>query len=203
MNRDEAFEALEYLRRVVKETRDDSALQNWGVIWMVHAFTNGAGFAFTGWLLDHGRRTPGPYIVLWTAILAANLTSIALLRRRRAGARSFVETQLWAIWTAFVGAVAVSAFLNYLLGLDRLFLGPVIAVLAAVAFASMGSLMGNHWYGVAVLFLLTAFVMSLLPAYQFYILGAVWLATKFSVGLLLDRSRRERESAAAAGPRVV
>lgn len=57
MNRDEAFEALEYLRRVVKETRDDSALQNWGVIWMVHAFTNGAGFALTGWLLDHGRRT--------------------------------------------------------------------------------------------------------------------------------------------------
>jgi hypothetical protein len=203
MNRDEAFEALEYLRRVVKETRDDSALQNWGVIWMVHAFTNGAGFALTGWLLDHGRTRPLPYIVLWTLILATNLTTIALLRRRRSGARSFVETQLWAIWTAFVGAVAVSAFLNYLLGLDRLFLGPVIAVLAAVAFASMGSLMGNHWYTVAVLFLTTALLMCVLPRFQFYILGAVWLATKFTVGFLLDRSRRQREAAAASRPRVV
>ncbi len=203
MNRDEAFEALEYLRRVVKETRDDSALQNWGVIWMVHAFTNGLGFVSTGWLLDHGRRTPLPYIVLWTLILATNLATIALLRRRRSGARSFVETQLWAIWTAFVGAVAVSAFLNYLLGLDRLFLGPVIAVLAAVAFASMGSLMGSQWYGVSALFLATAFVMTLVPRWQFYILGGVWLATKFTVGWLLERTRRQRLSSELARPRVV
>lgn len=203
MNRDEAFEALEYLRRVVKETRDDSALQNWGVIWMIHAFTNGAGFMLTGWMLDHGRRTPPPYILLWTVIIAVNLGSIALLRRRRAGARTFVETQLWAIWSAFVAAVAVSAFLNYLLGLDRIFLGPVIAVLAAVAFASMGSLMGSQWYGAAVLFLAAAFVMTLLPAWQFYILGAVWLVTKLTVGWLLDRSRRQHAAIDAARPRVV
>jgi len=203
MNRDEAFEALEYLRRVVKETRDDSALQNWGIIWMVHAFTNGGGFALTGWLLDHGRRTPPPFLLLWTLIIACNLGSIALLRRRRAGAKTFVEAQLWAIWTAFVGAVSVSAFLNYLLGLDRLFLGPVIAVLAAVAFASMGSLMGSQWYGVAGLFLITALSMTLLPRWQFYILGAVWLVTKFTVGWLLDRSRRERAAQTAARPRVV
>jgi hypothetical protein len=203
MNRDEAFEALEYLRRVVKETRDDSALQNWGVIWMVHAFTNGASFALTGWLLDHGYRTPPPFILLWALTLATNLTTIALLRRRRAGARTFVETQLWAIWTAFVGAVAVSAFLNYILGLDRIFLGPVIAVLAAVAFASMGSLMGSHWYGVAALFLATAFAITLVPRYQFYVLGGVWLVTKFTVGLLLDRSRRRRLAADLTRPRVV
>jgi hypothetical protein len=203
MNRDEAFEALEYLRRVVKETRDDSALQNWGVIWMIHAFTNGASFILTGWLLDHGYRTPPPFILLWSLTLAVNLSTIALLRRRTAGARTFVETQLWAIWTAFVGAVAVSAFLNYLLGLDRMFLGPVIAVLAAVAFASMGSLMGSHWYGAAALFLATAFLMTLLPRLQFYILGAVWLVTKFSVGWLLDRSRRRRLAAEGARPRVV
>ena len=203
MNRDEAFEALEYLRRVVKETRDDSALQNWGVIWMLHAFTNGFSFMLTGWLLDHGHRTPPRFILLWTLTLAINLGSIAVLRRRRAGARTFVETQLWAIWTAFVGAVAVSAFLNYLLGLDRMFLGPVIAVLAAVAFASMGSLMGSQWFGASALFLVTAFLMTLLPSFQFYILGAVWLLTKFTVGYLLDRSRRRRLAAEAARPRVV
>ena len=90
---------------------------------------------------------------------AANLLTVALLRRRRAGARTFVETQLWAIWTTFVAAVSVCAFVNYFMGLDTFFLGPVIAVLAAVAFASMGSLMGRHWFGVGALFLVAALAM--------------------------------------------
>ena len=44
MNREEATQALELLRSVVSQARDDTALQNWGVIWIVHAVTNGAAF---------------------------------------------------------------------------------------------------------------------------------------------------------------
>ena len=91
MNREEAFEALELLRRVVRETRDDTVLQNWGLIWMVHACTNAAGFFATGWLLARGVLTPLPFVGLWSAIIGGNLLTVALLRRRRAGARSFVR----------------------------------------------------------------------------------------------------------------
>ena len=44
MDRAQAVEALELLRRVVGQARDDTTLQNWGVIWMLHGFTNGLGF---------------------------------------------------------------------------------------------------------------------------------------------------------------
>jgi hypothetical protein len=203
MNRDEALEALDLLRRVVREARDDTVLQNWGAIWMVHAVTNASGFIATGWLLDHGHRRPPLYVGLWGAVLAGNLLTVALLRRRRSGVRSFVETQLWAIWTAFVAAVSACALLNYLLGLETLFLGPVIAVLAAVAFSSMGSLMGTHWYGVGALFLASALAMTLAPRWQFYILGAVWGSTKLTVGWLLHRARRRRERRGESGPQLV
>ena len=54
MNREEANQALELIRRVVAQARDDTALQNWGVIWMLHSFVNGAAFAATNWLWTEG-----------------------------------------------------------------------------------------------------------------------------------------------------
>ena len=38
MDREQAVEALQLLRRVVGQARDDTTLQNWGVIWMVHGY---------------------------------------------------------------------------------------------------------------------------------------------------------------------
>ena len=105
---------------MVGKAREDTAVQNWGVLWMLHGLTNGGGFVATDWLLARGHHTPGPYLLLWLPIMALNLASIPLLKRRRPGVRSFVETQIWAIWTAFTGAVvgefvASSRGLGYLL----------------------------------------------------------------------------------------
>jgi hypothetical protein len=58
MNRQEAVEALELLRKVVSQARDDTKLQNWGVIWMVHGVTNGAAFLATNFLMWKGTVTP-------------------------------------------------------------------------------------------------------------------------------------------------
>ena len=145
MNRDEAIEALDLLRSVVGKTRDDTAIQNWGVIWMLHGVSNGFGFVATNWLLWRGHATPAPFLLLWCPILAFNLATVPLLKRRRSGVRSFVENQIWAIWTSFVVAVAVMAYLNYFMGLETLFIGPAIAVLSAVAFSSMASIVGPVW----------------------------------------------------------
>src|SRR4051794_3813521 len=51
MDREEAAQALELLSRVVRQARDDTAVQNWGAVWMVHGVTNGLAFAATGALL--------------------------------------------------------------------------------------------------------------------------------------------------------
>jgi hypothetical protein len=203
MNRDEAIEALELLRSVVGKARDDTAVQNWGVIWMLHGVTNGAGFVATSWLLGQGHRTPAPYLMLWLPIMAFNLASIPVLKRRRTGVRSFVETQIWAIWTAFTFAVVLMAYLNYFMGPDRIFLGPAIAVLAAVAFSSMASIVGRAWFGAAGLFVVLAVVMSFLPDIQFLLLGIAWVVTKVTAGWMLHRARRRRLAEPGAVAEVV
>src|SRR4051812_32988258 len=99
MEREEAIEALALLRRVVSQARDDTALQNWGAIWLLHAATNFCGFFATNLLLRAGHETPWPYAALWSAILTVNLGSIFLLKSSAAGVRSFIESQIWVIWT--------------------------------------------------------------------------------------------------------
>jgi hypothetical protein len=200
MNRDEAIEALELLRTVVGKARDDSAVQNWGILWMLHGTTNAAGFVATDWLLLQGHRTPGPFLSLWLPIIVFNLAAIPLLKRRRSGVRSFVETQIWAIWTAFTLAVVLMAYLNYFMGPDRIFLGPAIAVLAAVAYSSMASIVGPAWYASAAVFVTVAVVTALLPQLQFVILGVAWAATMVPAGWVLQRAKRRR---LAQGPGAV
>lgn len=204
MNRDEAIEALELLRSVVRRARDDTAVQNWGRIWMLHGISNGCGFVATDWLLWRGHATPMPFVLLWVPILAFNLATVPLLKRRRSGVPSFVEKQIWTIWTSFVVAVVVMAYLNYFMGLETLFVGPAIAVLAAVAFSSLASIVGPVWYGAAAVFVAVAVLMSLLPNVQFVILGVVWAATKVSAGFVLERAKRRRLARTeAAAPEVV
>lgn len=204
MDREEATRALEVLRKVVTQARDDTALQNWGVIWMLHAITNGAGFVTTNVLIWEGYLEPPIYVALWGGILSFNLVSIFVLKKRRAGARSFVETQLWAIWTTFIGAVSLIAVLNHVMALRTFFLGPVIGVLAATCFSFMGSVMGTRWYIATAVFAAAAIAMGLLPDAQFVILGVVWGAMQFLGGAMLHRERRRQVAAGAdRGPRLV
>jgi hypothetical protein len=190
VDREEAQRALAVLRRVVDQAKDDTALQNWGLIWIVQGFLNGAGFIATHVLLGKGYEDPLPFVILWTVIIGGDLLARLLLRRGRAGVRSFVETQMFAIWTAFIGAVSLVAVLNHAMGLRTFFLGPVIGALMAMAFAIMASQVGWRWLVVAGVFAVTSVVMALLPHVQFIILGVVWGVAQFGTGVLLDRARR-------------
>ncbi len=190
MDRQEAQQALAVLRKVVDRAHDDTALQNYGLIWIVQGVANAIGFFATHWLLQSGDDPP-PFVVLWTVVIAFGFGVRAVLRRGRAGVRSFVEAQLWSIWITFITAVSLVAILNYAMGLKAFFLGPVIGVLMAVAFASMGSLMNRRWYAIAGVFSVTAVAMALWPAQQFVILGAVWGVAQIGTGFALHR-RRDR-----------
>ncbi|RKH15834.1 hypothetical protein D7Y13_24635 [Corallococcus praedator] len=192
------------MRRVVAQARDDTALQNWGAIWMIHAFTNGGGFLATDWLWEAGHRGPGPFVLLWGVLLLLNFVSIfAMKRGQTAGVRSFIERQIWAIWTTFIGGLVLVALLNLLLGLDRLFVPAVACVLFAMSFASMGALMGRVWYGMALLFSLVALGMARLESHAFGVLGGLWFLVQFSSGLALHRARSRRLASGDAGPRLV
>jgi UDP-N-acetylmuramyl pentapeptide phosphotransferase/UDP-N-acetylglucosamine-1-phosphate transferase len=172
---------------------------------MVHAFTNGAGFAATDALLRRGLFTPWPYVVLWALLNGTNLLTVFFFKAKLpAGTRSFVERQMWLIWSTYVGAAALVAVCNLMLGLDRMFAGTAMAVLAAYAFAMMGT-MGRRWFVAAGAFGLAALVASLLPRWQFTIVGLLFATFQFVGGALLHTERRRRLSAAGgvAPPRLV
>lgn len=203
MDREQAASALEVLRKVVGQARDDTALQNWGAIWMFHAFTNAAGFAMTHVWLSSGEKSPLPFAALWAGIVTLNLTSIVLFKAKaQAGARSFIEKQIWSIWTTFVAAMALAALVNWLSGLDRLFMPAVACILAAFTFSIMGAIMGVWWYLAAVVWAAASLVIASLPQLQFALFAGLWFCTQFSGGLVLHLARRKR-LAAGAPPRLV
>jgi len=202
MERNEAHEALALLKKVVDRARDDSAIQNWGRIWMLHAVTNGGGFLATDVMLSRGISDWRPFAAMWTGIVALDL-GIVFALRRRAGTRSFVDRAIWATWSTFIGAVIVLAVLNQMLGLAVGFLAPVVALMAAMGFCTMGAVISKGWYVPATLFTVASLVMAW-PAvrpWQFTILGVLWAASQFSAGLVLERAKRR--ALADKQPRLV
>jgi hypothetical protein len=192
VNREQATQALELLRSVVSQARDDTALQNWGVIWIVHAFTNGAAFSTTQLLLWRDYQVRWPFIVLWSATLIINIGLILILKARRAGAKTFIENQIWSIWLSFIGAVMLTAVVNDLLGLKLLALGPVIGILSAFGFSMMGAIMGRRWYLGTLVFGGSSLLMAALPRWQYIILGAVWCVAQLIGGVWLEVDKRKR-----------
>ena len=203
MDREEAAQALAVLRKVVSQTRDSTALQNYGVIWIIQGVANLAGFVGTHYLFGRGYEEPPPFVLLWGVIIAIDVAAVFFLKKERSGARTFVDTQLWTIWTTFIFAVCLTAVLNHVMGLKAFFLGPVIGVLAAAAFASMGSLMGRRWYAGTVLFALTAVAMAVWHPWQFVILGVTWGLAQAGGGIALDRARRQRLALSPGNAKVV
>ena len=54
MDRQQAAEALQLLKKVVAQARDDTALENWGLVWIMTGLTTGGGFIATHFMLDAG-----------------------------------------------------------------------------------------------------------------------------------------------------
>ena len=204
MERNDAAEALALLRKVVDRARDDSALQNWGLIWKLHAFTNGGGFIATNLMLSKGVTDQMPFAIMWSCIIALNIGLIFALRKK-AGTRSFVDRAIYSIWTTFIAAVILLAVLNQLMGLAIGFLAPVVAVMASMGFCTMGAVMSRGWYFPAALFAVASLVMALPGArsYQFIILGVLWGTCQFVAGVMLDRAKRRALEAQEPAPRLV
>lgn len=202
MDREEAADALLVLSKLAKKTRDDTALQNWGLIWVCSAFSNGAGFFGTHLLFARGYDTPLPYVVLWAVVFVANGTFIALFKGKGSGPPSFLDRQTWSLFNTLIGAMALTAVVNYLLGLRTMLFFPAVAcVLAAMTFSAMGALMGKAWYAPAAIFAAAALGVALVPRAGFAVLAALWAVTQGTCGALLhrDKLRLARAGGGAGG----
>jgi hypothetical protein len=190
MEKEQAVQALTMLRKVVAQARDDTALQNWGLIWMCSAVTNGVGFFATHVLLSRGHWKPEPYVGVWAVVFVFNFTFIFTLKGKGAHARSFIERQVWSIWNTCIGAMLLAAVVNYLMGLQAMLFMPAVAsIVAAMTFSIMGALMGRWFYVPAAVWAAMALVMSVVPHLQFALFAVLWAITQGTCGALLHRAK--------------
>ena len=180
------------IRTVISRTRDDTVLENWGLVWILHGITNCIAFSGTNVLYLRGTTSVPTYFAFWSVILVVNLALIFFIRKPTGGVITFVEKQIWSTWMTFVAASVLVAIVNHLLGQPAFYLGPILAVLSAVAFASMGALMSRIFYWFAGLHAATAIGMSALPRYQFFLLGIAWALSLILPGQRLHRDRLAR-----------
>jgi hypothetical protein len=186
------------LRLVVAPPRDDTALQNWGIIWMLSSLSNGAGFLATHVLLSRGEFGVKPYLAVWAIVFTLNGAFMVFLKKKSAGPRSFIERQIWSIWNTCIAGMGLAAVVNYLMGLSTmLFMPAVTCIVAAMTFSIMGALMGRWWYLPAGVWAALAIVLALLPRMQFALLAPMWTITQGGAGLLLHRARLRAEAARA------
>jgi hypothetical protein len=193
VNRDEAERALSVIRKVIQNTRDDLVEHNWGLIWMIHAFTNLAA-CLAGWYLDEQRVSVPWYLVPFAVVGAVDIVIVQLLVKRDQGVRSYVEWQLHGIWCSFVAFTAVGA-----LALDlgeappRLF-GALFALTTGFSFAMMGVVFSRQWV-FALVFLAVAAVAPFLGAAQWGLIGLAWWSAMFipGVSMYLEKRRRTRD----------
>jgi hypothetical protein len=199
MDREQAADALAMLRKVVAKTRDDTALQNWGLIWVCSAFSNGGGFYATHVLLSRGTYAPWPFVGVWAVVFLCNGIFIAALREKRVGAPSFIDRLTFSLWNVFIAAMSLVAVINYLMGIRVLLFMPAVAcVLAAMTWAVMGAVMGRAWFVPAGIWAAMSLVMALLPGQQFALFAGLWALTQGVGGAMLHREKlalRAREAA--------
>ena len=201
MDREQAERALGIIREVIENTREDLVAHNWGLIWIVHAFTNGVAFAAVGYYVESRGRPLVWYLAPLAAVAAVNLAVVALLAERDRGVRSFVEWQVHGIWVTFIVFSLGGAAVLQLAGASPTLFCPWMALTSGIGFSMMGVVFYRRFLALAAAFLLLAVAMPLVPRAQWYLMGAAWWGALFATGMLMFRERRRRQR--GGGPRIL
>jgi hypothetical protein len=190
VNRDEAEKALLIIRTVIQNTRDDLVAHNWGMIWMMHAFTNLAA-CLSGWHLEIQDRPALWYLIPFAIVGAVDIVIVLLTVTRDRGVRSYIEWQLHGIWWSFVAFTAVAALVLDLSGASPKLFGSLFALTSGFSFAMMGVVFSRQWL-FAALFLVITVVGPYLPGTQWGLIGAAWWSAMFFPGWSMHREKQQR-----------
>jgi hypothetical protein len=196
LNREEAEKALGIIRNVIQNTREDLVAHNWGLLWMIHAFTNAAA-CLAGWYVESQGRPVVWYLVPLAAAGLFNIVSVLFLAERDHGVRSYVQWQIHGIWVTFIVFTAAFALVMHLSGTDPKLFGSVFAMTSGIGFAMMGVVFARQWV-FAFLFLAVMLAGPYLPGVQWGLIGLLWWAAMFLPGLSMHREKRRRAHDATA-----
>lgn len=192
MDRLEAEKALGIIRQVIHNTRDDLIAHNWGLIWIIHSFTNFAGTA-CGTLIDRHKLPVYWYLVPLGVLAVVNIAVVQLLVARDRGVRSFVEWQIHGIWVTFIVFTVAAVPVLYWAGVQPTLFGPVFALTSGIGFAMMGVVFYRKFLACAALFLAVALAAVLWPEVQWWLIGLAWWSSMLIPGVAMFRERRRRQ----------
>jgi hypothetical protein len=194
LNREDAEKALGIIRTVIQNTREDLVAHNWGLLWMIHSFTNGAA-CLAGWYFETQLPREDQSVVWYLIPLAAaalfNIVTVLLLAHRDQGVRSYVQWQIHGIWVSFIVFTAGFAVVLHTAGADPKLFGPVFAMTSGFGFAMMGVVFARQ-FPFAFLFFAVMLAGPLLPGLQWGLIGLLWWAAMFLPGLSMHREKLRR-----------
>jgi serine/threonine-protein kinase len=166
------------LTRAFRETHHVGVLENWGLLWMLHAVVLLVLCLVTNGFQLSGVTARWPYVALWTVGLGT-WAAIFWNLRHRSGPITFVERQIAHVWA---GSMIVDTFMyaiEYLLNLPVLTLSPMLGPVSGAVFLMKAAMLSGVFYIHAAVLCLTGIVMawmqqqSLMPNLGITVFGVV------------------------------
>jgi serine/threonine-protein kinase len=145
--------------RAFRETHHAAVLENWGLLWILHAAVLLVLCLVTNAFQLSGIETRWPYVALWTVGLGT-WAAIFWNLRRRAGPITFVERQIAHVWA---GSMIIDTFMyaiEFQLGLPVLTLSPMLGPIGGAVFLAKASMLSGVFYIQAVVLCLTGLLMA-------------------------------------------
>jgi serine/threonine-protein kinase len=147
------------LTRAFRETHHVSVLENWGLLWMLHATVLLALCITTNIFQLRGVEARWPYLALWTVGLGAWAVIFWNLRRR-SGPITFVERQIAHVWAGSMIADTFMYIIEYQIGLPVLTLSPMLGPVSGAVFLVKAAVLSGKFYVYAVILCVTGLVMA-------------------------------------------
>jgi tRNA A-37 threonylcarbamoyl transferase component Bud32 len=178
--------AKRLLGAVLRESRYTEVMILWSRVWMGIAVVYFLICVAKSALLWKGVEDHLPYFAVWTAGLVGTCGLVWLFRIRGGPRLSYVERQLAQIWGVFWAGFFLTAWQYQAVGGPIAGLLPILVLEAGISFASMATILGGSFYGMAIAGVGTAFLEALWPEVGPLISGCVcspalfWLGWKYS-----------------------
>jgi eukaryotic-like serine/threonine-protein kinase len=147
------------LTRAFRETHHVGVLENWGLLWMLHAAVLLVLCLVTNSFQLGGVTSRWPYVALWTFGLGT-WAAIFWNLRRRSGPITFVERQIAHVWAGSMIADTFMYVIEYQLDLPVLTLSPMLGPVSGAVFLMKAAMLSGVFYIYAVVLCLTGVVMA-------------------------------------------
>jgi hypothetical protein len=192
MQREQADRALEIIRGVIQNTREDLVEHNWGVIWMIHAFLNLAA-CLCGWYIQTQKLIVLWYLVPFAVAGGLNMVLVMFLVKKDQGVKSYVEWQIHGVWTTFALFTLAGALAIYSSGAPPDIFGWMFSMTSGIGFAMMGVFFSRQLPYAGALLVLTV-IGPFLGPWLWVSMGVVWWCGLFITGLGMHRERARRRA---------